>query len=144
MKKELKKEIGTRLRKLRESLDLTQAEMVKHFDFGRANYSRIEKGEVFPNAFILNTLHTQFNVSVDWIVTGEGRMHPQKGQGRNRYLDFAECERELNELFDYIEKIPMIKHAVLGFFLEYKSKNKKLIGELLEEQGKQEQQEETG
>lgn len=144
MKKELKQEIGARIRKLREHLGLTQAEMVKHFDFGRANYSRIEKGEVFPNAAVLHTLNTQFKVSIDWLVTGVGRMLPQVGAGRDRHMDFAACEKELNELFDHIEKVPMIKHAVLGFFLEYKFKNNKLIGELLEELQKAEKQEETG
>lgn len=147
MKKELKKEIGDRLRVLRESLGLTQAEMVTHFDCGRANYSRIEKGDVFPNALILYILKTLFNVSVDWLITGEGRMFTQQAEGKKRKMDFAQCAKELNELFDLIKKIPMIKHAVLGFFLEYKFKNDTLIRQLIEEfenQVKLKQQEETG
>jgi len=133
MKEKLKKEIGARLRMMRKSMGLTQAELVKHFDFGRANYCRMEKGEAFPNAVIMHTLKTRFNVSVDWIITGKGPMHPQTRRGRDRYLDFAQCEKELNELFDCIKSVPMVRHAIVGFFLEYKFKNHKLIRELLEE-----------
>ncbi len=58
---------------LRENRGLTQAEMVKYFDIGRANYSRIEKGEIFPTPYILHMLQIYFNVSLDWLVAGDGR-----------------------------------------------------------------------
>jgi len=136
MKQKLRKTIGTKIRQLRESLGFTQVQMVESFDIGRANYSRIEKGEIFPNAEILHTLKTEFNVSLDWLITGEGRMHPPQKNNLKKALGLAKCGREMDELIYHIANVPMIKHAVLGHFLEYKMKNDELIQKLLKESKK--------
>jgi len=136
MKHKLKKKIGTKIRELRETLGLTQAQMVENFKIGRANYSRIEKGEIFPNAEILHTLKTEFNISLDWLITGEGRMYPSKKRSLTKELGLAKCGREIDELIYHIANVPMIKHAVLGHFLEYKMKNDELIQKLLKESEK--------
>lgn len=134
MKQKLKKDIGIKLRRFRKSLRLTQAEMVSNFDIGRANYSRIEKGEVFPNAAILHTLKTKFNLSLNWLIgadqeTGDDQMLLDKKQQKIT-LDVSEDNREIEELFHHMGKIPMIRHAVLGFFMEYRMKNNELITKL--------------
>lgn len=132
MKNELKKEIGAKLRQLRKRLGLTQAEMVSHFNVGRANYSRIEKGEVFPNVAILFTLKKEFNVSLDWLIGGEGEMLTlTEEEARKKRLHWSDSSKEIDELFYHIEKVPMVKHAVLGFFLEYRSKNSQLIEKMV-------------
>lgn len=136
MKQKLKKKIGTKIRKVRESLGLTQVQMVENFNIGRANYSRIEKGEIFPNAEILHTLKTEFNVSLDWLISGEGQMYPPKKKDLKKELGLGKCGREMDELIYLIANIPMVKHAVLGHFLEYKMKNVDLIKKLLKESGK--------
>ncbi|MCP5103730.1 MAG: helix-turn-helix transcriptional regulator [bacterium] len=140
MKQELKQKIGKKLRKFREYLGLTQAEMVDSFDIGRANYSRIEKGEVFPNVVILHTLKNQFSVSLDWLIGDEGTMQPVTKANLGTGADFSECRRELDELFYHIKEVPMVKHAMLGFFLEYKMKNEKLIRKLVKEAEKKRSQ----
>lgn len=134
MKNELKKEIGAKLRQLRKRLGKTQAEMVSHFNVGRANYSRIEKGEVFPNVAILYTLKKEFSVSLDWLIGGEGEMLTlTEEEARKKRLHWSDSSKEIDELFYHIEKVPMVKHAVLGFFLEYRSKNSQLIEKMVKE-----------
>lgn len=136
VKKELKREIGARMRKIRKALGYTQENMVSHFDIGRANYSRIEKGEVLPNAGVMNTLRVEFNVSLDWLITGFGKtfISPQEKKGNNEIIDFGEYAREIRELLVYMDKVPMVKHAVLGFFLEYKIKYSDSIRQTMEAQ----------
>ncbi len=135
MKEELKKEIGDRMRKIRKTLGYTQEKMVEFFDIGRANYSRIEKGEVWPGANILHTLRTKFNVSLDWLITNTGKMfireREKKGDGER--VEFGEYTQEVKELLRYIEKVPMVKHAILSYFLEYKIKNQEIIQQFLED-----------
>ena len=135
MKEELKKEIGDRMRKIRKTLGYTQEKMVEFFDIGRANYSRIEKGEVWPGANILHTLRTKFNVSLDWLITNTGKMfireREKKGDGER--VEFGEYTKEVKELLRYIEKVPMVKHAILSYFLEYKIKNQEIIQQFLED-----------
>ncbi len=133
-KKELKREIGVRMRKIRKALGYTQEHIVSFFDIGRANYSRIEKGEVLPNAGVLNTLRVEFNVSLDWLITGGGKMFisalDSKGKGES--IDFGEYAPEIRELLMYMENVPMVKHAVLGFFLEYKIKYNDSIRQIMD------------
>jgi transcriptional regulator with XRE-family HTH domain len=136
MKEELKKEIGDRMREVRKTLGYTQEKMVEFFDIGRANYSRIEKGEVWPGANILHTLRTKFNISLDWLITNTGKMFPQEREKKvydERKVDFGEYFEEVEELLSCIEKVPMVKHAILSYFLEYKIRNQDLIQQFLDE-----------
>lgn len=133
MKELLRKEIGLRMRKVRKSLGYTQEQIVTYFDIGRANYSRIEKGEIFPGASILLKLKSEFNVSLDWLIANEGQMfilEKEKVQ-KSRTLFLGEHSEEVRDLLLHLEKVPMLKHAVLAFFLEYKEKNKEHINRML-------------
>ena len=134
MKHQLRKEIGMKMRKIRKALGYTQVQMVSFFDIGRANYSRIEKGEIFPTPTTLNTLCTEFNVSLDWLIANEGEMFiiPNQEQDEKKNLDTGKHNQEIRDLLFHIETVPMVRHAVLGFFLEYKQKNQRIIREILE------------
>lgn len=137
-KLKLKKEIGLRIRQLRKMQGYTQAEMVEYFDCGRANYSRIEKGEVFPNPTILKTLNSRFNVSLHWLICNKGSMLEQEEQPNAVDWGGNGIEEEIKELLSYMDRVPMVKHAMLGYFLEYKAKYKRLIEPMIEESGKEE------
>lgn len=134
-KSTLKKEIGIKIRQVRKNLGYTQDRMVEFFDCGRANYSRIEKGEVFPNPAMLNVFNTRFNVSLHWLVCGKGEMLEQdESKGEMNPRGDVSDTSEINDLLAYLESVPMVKHAVLGYFLEYLEKNKKLIAPFLKQQ----------
>lgn len=129
-KAKLKKEIGSRIRAIRKNLHHTQSEIVSSFPCGRANYSRIEKGEVFPNPIILKVLREQYRVSLHWLICDEGQMIEQEEEKDILAIktppDGKEAE-EIKKLFFYIDNVPLVKHAVLSFFLEFIGKNKNLI-----------------
>jgi len=138
MNDELKSSVGRKIRKIRKSLGFTQEKMVAHFNVGRANYSRIEKGEVSPSLTILHALNQKFNVSLDWLIGNKGSMfirdHYKKNLKDKVYNDdrtLGQCNREVTELLTYLEKVPMVKHAVLCYFLEYKLKHQEMIQEYL-------------
>jgi transcriptional regulator with XRE-family HTH domain len=134
MKQQLRKKIGMKMRKIRKMLGYTQVQMVAFFDIGRANYSRIEKGEIFPTPTILNTLSKEFHVSLDWLIANEGEMFimTNQGQDEKKIPDPGKHNQEIRDLLFHIETVPMVRHAVLGFFLEYKQKNQRIIQEILE------------
>ena len=134
MKLQLRKEIGLRMRKIRKILGYTQVKMVSFFDIGRANYSRIEKGEIFPSPTILNNLCRKFHVSLDWLIANEGQMFILEKQKQDalKILKSGKYGQEVIDLLFHIEKVPMVRHAIMGFFLEYKQKNQGIIQEILE------------
>lgn len=70
----LRGEIGRRCRAVRKALRLTQEEMADRLHTGRSNYSRLENGGIFPSVPMLLILHTDFHVSLEWLLTGSGEM----------------------------------------------------------------------
>jgi len=127
--------IGYRLKKIRRALGFTQEKMVSFFKIGRANYSRIEKGDVSPSLEILYTLQTVFSVSMDWIISGFGDMFISENKGNEvmSKFDSDPYKGEIADLLIHIEKIPMLKHAILSFFYEYKTRHKKIIQNIFAE-----------
>jgi transcriptional regulator with XRE-family HTH domain len=134
MKQQLRKEIGMKMRKIRKALGYTQVQMVSFFEIGRANYSRIEKGDIFPTATILNVLCREFHVSLDWLIANEGEMFILQKQKKDakKILDSGKYSQEVSDLLIHIENVPMVRHAILGFFLGYKQNNQRIIQEILE------------
>ncbi len=132
-KMELKKAIGRRIRRVRKSRGLTQAEMVAHFGCGRANYSRIEKGEVFPNPTILRVLNERFCVSLRWLICDAGEMLEEQGASKPVLgLDLPAGDQEdIHDMLACMGAVPMVRHAMLGYFMEYKAKNGKIIAPLI-------------
>jgi hypothetical protein len=57
----------------------------------------------------------------------------QKRKKEEHPPDFGEDSEDIDELLKHMVKIPLIKHAVLNFFYEYKLKNNRLIQKLFKE-----------
>lgn len=116
---EFRKEIGKRLSAVREKYNILQGTMAKQLGISRVNLYRLEKGEAPPNAYILYNLSTKFNISMEWLISGEGKMIRSEKPGYRDKLDFGEFQRIGEELFEIMYKVPFVKYAVLGFFSEY-------------------------
>jgi transcriptional regulator with XRE-family HTH domain len=63
--------LGRRLRELR-GFDLTQGELAKELGISQSQLSKYERGVVAPPADILFFIKQRFQVSIDWLLTGEG------------------------------------------------------------------------
>lgn len=130
-KEKSKKEIGGRLRKLRKHLKLNQGELAVHIEIGRADLSSTERGRIYPTVYVLYLLKKKFNVSLNWILFNEGEMFYTPPVKRRKNSGLNPLNEELHDLFYHIETIPMVRHAVLSFFFEFKVKNQDLIDDSL-------------
>lgn len=72
------KEIGKRLRLLRETLGLTQEEFGKKIGRTKGAISAYEKGERTPDKTTLMLIEKVFNVNPYWFLKGEGNMFLEK------------------------------------------------------------------
>jgi transcriptional regulator with XRE-family HTH domain len=63
--------LGRRLRELR-GFDLTQGELAKELGISQSQLSKYERGVAAPPADILFYIKHRFEVSIDWLLTGEG------------------------------------------------------------------------
>lgn len=64
-------EIGSRIKKLRNSVGVSQEELAKEIKVSRGNVGDWERGKAKPGADALISLSMFFNVSVDWLLTGK-------------------------------------------------------------------------
>jgi transcriptional regulator with XRE-family HTH domain len=63
--------LGRRLRELR-GFDLSQGELAKELGISQSQLSKYERGVAAPPADILFFIKQRFEVSIDWLLTGEG------------------------------------------------------------------------
>lgn len=65
--------MNNRVRELRKSLRLTQAEFAKMINISRSNLGAIENGRVNLTRRVINDICKTFSVSENWLIKGEGK-----------------------------------------------------------------------
>lgn len=134
MKKKLINDIASRMKRARNARGLTQAQISRYLSIDEEEYARIEAGEIFPGEIVYRRMRIEFGISLDWLLAGIGPMVVVEP-----YTDDAALsDGELAQMLIMIKRMPMLKHAMLGFFLEYQLKHGDLIERLLAEQGEKE------
>ncbi len=99
--------------------------MVQYLDIGRANFSRIEQGEIYPGIFTLKTLQEKFGLNPNWVINNRGEMFFQDFDVV--ISDFGTYAEDVKAILDHMNKVPAFKHAVMSLFHEYKARNKDII-----------------
>jgi len=131
-KKSLLREIGNKLRKFREPLRYRSSEMADSIGAERTGYSKYEQGKTPPKLIVLYKLAEKFDVSLDWLIRGKGPMYYKQKETKEPGARPAQTD-EINELLDHMEKIPLLRHEILAFFLKFKDKNKEMVANAFEE-----------
>ncbi len=68
-------EAGQRIKQVRLHQGLNQAEFADRLGIGQAYLSALETGHRDITGNVLKALHREFEVSLDWIITGTGEMN---------------------------------------------------------------------
>ena len=66
--------INDRLKLIRNTLKITQREFSRRIFISQSLYTDIETGKVEPKERYLNLISSQYNVNLNWIKTGKGKM----------------------------------------------------------------------
>lgn len=117
---ELKNSIGKRLNQARKKIGLNQGEFGEHLGCGRSNISQIENGLFFPTSSLLAELKSKFNVSLDWLFSGEGSMFIEEKEKNIELLDFKEYSNDIKTMLQEMKNSRSIMHRVLAEFFEIK------------------------
>jgi len=116
------KDVGERLRAIREELDLTLEKIGELAGFSKSQISAAERGEKKPSTAYLFALIDNFKVNINYILTGDG----------DPFLDHrnkSEDEKDMDELFSLMKKEKMLRYSILGYYYEYKKRNRDFIAE---------------
>ena len=112
--------IGNRVREVRKKLGLSQLQFVEHLGCGRSNISLLENGLALPSAGILAALKSKFNVSLDWLFSGEGEMFTTEKDKNTGLPDSDEVSKDILTMLQEMKESKVIKHRVLAAFFQIK------------------------
>lgn len=112
--------IGKRIRQVRNNIRLKQDQFANQIGCGRSNISQIENGLFYPTAKLMIALKSKFNVSLDWLFSGEGSMFLEDKEKNNELLDFKEYSSDIKTMLQDMKNSKAIMHRILAVFFEYK------------------------
>lgn len=70
--------INERIRSLRDFYGLNQREFAKKIDVGASTLAMFETGQRIPKDIHISRMCSEFNISEDWLRSGEGEMFPPR------------------------------------------------------------------
>lgn len=120
--------IGDRLKAVRTALGLSIDKIGGMTGFSRSLISEVENGYKKPSSIYLYGLLDLFRVNINYILIGEGEMFLN---GANVEAE-TETDDDMKEMLYYMENVSLVKYSVLSFFIDFKTRSKDVIGELLD------------
>jgi transcriptional regulator with XRE-family HTH domain len=136
-KKELRAAFSRRLEKVREALGMTHEDIARHFGVDRTTYTKSENGVSFPSITSLYTLCHRFDVSMDWLLAGKGIMFykdkvkpPLQAASEEAAAVgkvVAVVEKQVADMLEHMEKVPLLKHDLMSFFYHYLEDNSGMV-----------------
>ncbi|MCP5108741.1 MAG: helix-turn-helix transcriptional regulator [bacterium] len=119
---------GKRIREIRNELRLSQKEMAAALGIAGPKLSKIESGVHAPGYSFLYKLATVLNVSLDYLVTGEGDMLlKSKSRSPDSTDSILDSLENLEELNWFLEHSPVLRNTVIGFAAKYRYDNLSMI-----------------
>jgi repressor LexA len=101
---------GERIKRLRQSLGLTQKEFASRIGITYEMLGLYERGRYSPPEKVLKLISSTFGVSYEWLKTGQGEMWEK----REKAL-LEELEAKTREVLEKLVRIPVVGRAGAGF-----------------------------
>jgi len=109
----IKKQIGQRFKKFRETIDITQVQLAAEFDVYQSTITNIEVGKTFPGIKYLHFLGENYGLNADWVVNNRGEMFAESPP-----LPIALIEKYITLLT--LMKVPVVEQLILARLEEVK------------------------
>ncbi|MCK4763104.1 MAG: helix-turn-helix transcriptional regulator [Candidatus Aminicenantes bacterium] len=114
-------EIGSRVKKIRTSLDLTLKQMAEKTGLSAGFLSQIEKGIKRPSAIYLFFLLVEHKVNINWILSGKGDIYLTENLvEKSRAFDFGGDREAVEEMLHDLEQNNHVRHSFLSFYYTLK------------------------
>jgi transcriptional regulator with XRE-family HTH domain len=98
-------DIQDRIKAIRTENSLTQLEFSKQIDISRDNLAQIETKKSLPTISTIYNIVKIFNISFDWLITGNGKMIEEKNSEKTeRKMDCDKLIEKLEKQLDRQER----------------------------------------
>jgi len=120
-----KKNIGNRLKQLRDSRKLSQAEVSSALGLSRSHYSQVELGKQFPSYAVLSRVAEFYDKKYEWILHGKNpEEHSSEVNKQTKPGDIEPRSTTENDIpIDPGHSIPMVNSESLLLYLQNKDKS---------------------
>ncbi len=122
------KEIGKRLKEARKSIGRTLKQMSQISGLSISTIHGMEMGNNKPNIKYLYLLSEEFNINLNWIVTGTGSM---LAPGFDLTWKFGEDSKRILELIYMLEHCDILRYEILGRYSEFRESHRELLESIL-------------
>jgi transcriptional regulator with XRE-family HTH domain len=104
--------LGSRIRFFRKSMQKSQEEFALLLDVSKHTLINYETGKRVPDASFFLKLINSFNLSSDYLLTGEGEMFRQ----RIPFITGILQDETMIKMLEYVANIPEIRYSILAEF----------------------------
>lgn len=120
--KQTQKNITLRFTQFRKELKLSRHEIAGQLGLTGSSYGKYERGETFPGLTALEKLIKRFNLSLNWLLTGEGEMFLKNQQlsPTSPLISFTQ-DTEIQDLLTHMHNNPLFRHQILTQFHKFKA-----------------------
>ena len=109
--------IASRIRAVRESLDLTQKQLAQRLNISGPTLSEFENGKLPPNFDFIYNIYREFNVNLYYLLYGEGEMFEERGGPLSLRLErLCKQNKDAARLLEYFERSTVIRYYLLSQF----------------------------
>lgn len=121
--KEKNKEIGSRLKEIREEKKITQSDFASSLRISRSHLAGLETGAKNFTNRILDDLYNFYGINKDWLIDGSGDKYVDLLEGIDADEEIKEMTRMYLKLNDEMRGV--VKKFILASIEEADSENKK-------------------
>jgi transcriptional regulator with XRE-family HTH domain len=128
MSKERENNTGNRIKRIRLELKLKQQEFAEKLDMSGPSLSEIETGKYKPGFELLAKLYKTFNVSLYYVIFGEGSMFVDPVESSSRRAQvYAKNTEDVREFLYYFERSSILQYFILNQYKKQMMVEKDLI-----------------
>jgi DNA-binding XRE family transcriptional regulator len=125
-RKTLLRNIGQKLKDIRNSLKLEGFTMADRIGAYRTSYRHYEMGDTAPQLTCLYNLAHTDNISLDWLIVDRGpKFYKDKETipeppKETETLPAIAHEKDVKELLEHMDQDSLLRHEILLMFYKYK------------------------
>jgi transcriptional regulator with XRE-family HTH domain len=105
---------GSRLKKIRVFLRLSQGEFSKKLGVSQFTLSNYENGKRFPDSRFLEKLKDAADIDLNWLIKGE--------EASDGFSPGAPVDTEMKDFLYWYKELPIVRHSALAVLEDLKFK----------------------
>jgi transcriptional regulator with XRE-family HTH domain len=121
------KEIGQRIKRIREKLDLRQNQLAMELNISNGTLSEVESGNGKPNFDLLFNLSKKFDVNINYVLHGKGDIFNDDHLALPPGFYKGELAPIMERFIRYFNASELVRLYILAAFKEILLKNEEMI-----------------